>query len=33
MVRASVHAAGVVEHLGRVDAVRDEFVARRIRYR
>jgi len=28
LVRASVHAAGVVEHLARVDAVRDEFVAR-----
>jgi len=27
LVRASVHAAGV-EYLGRVDAVRDQFVAR-----
>ena len=30
LVRASEHAAGVVKHLGRIDAVRDEFVARRL---
>src|SRR5258705_5716547 len=28
LVSASVHAARVVEHFGRVDAVRDEFLAR-----